>query len=1003
MSFPSPTRLCATALMLLASTAGAQAARISETTRTIPTYAFSEPDRVPMLARDERLYPYHAFDGYAAVAAPHAWRVVTLENDLIAVDVLPEVGGKVWGATVKQTGRDFIYRNHVLKFRNVALRGPWTSGGVEFNFGVVGHTPSTATPVDYRLLHNADGSVSCVVGMMDLPSRTQWRVEIRLQPGRAAFETNVLWYNPTPLEQPYYNWMTAAAPARPDLVMTIPGNSFLGHPGDVHPWPIDSAGRMLDEYSANAFGGNKSYHVVGERADFFGGYYRAAGVGFGHWAPYDQMPGQKLWLWALSRAGGIWEDLLTDTDGQYVEYQAGRLLVQYTPSGAVNPVAQAGFDPGATDRWSESWFPLEQLGGLTAASRDGAIHADTADGRLLVTAEAFEARTDTLEVSGTDGIVHRETLVFAPLVPITRTLPWPAGQRFRVRLPGLAIDHDSDPGGRELSRPWVTDSAAVATTPETGRWDTEAAQLALGRHYPAARARYQQVLDREPWDHDALLGMAQLEYRRGRYRTGLDLARRALQLDGYDAQANFLAGIFHQALGDRADALDAFGWAARSLGLRAASQLRMAEVELTADKPAAARRHALAALDNSRHDLPARELLAMIAHRMGDSVEAARLDAEMLAIDPLHHFVAAERYLAAPTGTARQSFRAGLQGEYPDQVILELAIDLARRGATSDAITLLGAGEGPIVEAWRAYLSDDPKLVGGAAPLDFVFPYRPETIPVLRWVVDHNTDWSWRYLLALNLWACDRAGEGADLLQPLDGIDFGPALVARGLLLASARGRDPVPDIRRGVAIAPRDRELRVILARTLLDQGDWTGALAAADSGRRRFPGDFNLDLLAVKALVQLGRADAALAILDHTRVLPSENARDSHQLYVQAQTIAALDAITTGRISRARTHLVAALEWPEHLGQGKPYDPEERLTRYLLGEVAFRAGDRTGARAAWEAAARAPASSAPALALVTAMARARLGEIPFPTAPTTGLDDLDGRLVLRAMDLPR
>ncbi len=36
-----------------------------------------------------------------------------------------------------------------MKFRNISLRGPWTSGGIEFNFGVIGHTPATATPVDY--------------------------------------------------------------------------------------------------------------------------------------------------------------------------------------------------------------------------------------------------------------------------------------------------------------------------------------------------------------------------------------------------------------------------------------------------------------------------------------------------------------------------------------------------------------------------------------------------------------------------------------------------------------------------------------------------------------------------------------------------------------------------------------------------------------------------------------------------------------------------------------
>ena len=85
-----------------------------------------------------------------------------MENKHIEVYVLPQAGGKVWGAIDKSNGEEFIYRNEVMKFRNISLRGPWTSGGIEFNFGVIGHTPSTATPVDYITRRNSDGSVTGV-------------------------------------------------------------------------------------------------------------------------------------------------------------------------------------------------------------------------------------------------------------------------------------------------------------------------------------------------------------------------------------------------------------------------------------------------------------------------------------------------------------------------------------------------------------------------------------------------------------------------------------------------------------------------------------------------------------------------------------------------------------------------------------------------------------------------------------------------------------------------
>ena len=59
-----------TFVLFAALTAGlsltaAQTARISEETRVIKTYPFSEPNPIPILTRDARLYPYHTFEGYA--------------------------------------------------------------------------------------------------------------------------------------------------------------------------------------------------------------------------------------------------------------------------------------------------------------------------------------------------------------------------------------------------------------------------------------------------------------------------------------------------------------------------------------------------------------------------------------------------------------------------------------------------------------------------------------------------------------------------------------------------------------------------------------------------------------------------------------------------------------------------------------------------------------------------------------------------------------------------
>lgn len=73
------------------------------------------------------------------------------------------------GAYDLRTGVDFIYFNHVAKFRDISMRGPWASGGIEFNFGKMGHEPYTSAPVDWCARTNEDGSVSCFVGGTGCP------------------------------------------------------------------------------------------------------------------------------------------------------------------------------------------------------------------------------------------------------------------------------------------------------------------------------------------------------------------------------------------------------------------------------------------------------------------------------------------------------------------------------------------------------------------------------------------------------------------------------------------------------------------------------------------------------------------------------------------------------------------------------------------------------------------------------------------------------------------
>jgi tetratricopeptide (TPR) repeat protein len=262
----------------------------------------------------------------------------------------------------------------------------------------------------------------------------------------------------------------------------------------------------------------------------------------------------------------------------------------------------------------------------------------------------------------------------------------------------------------------------------------------------------------------------------------------------------------------------------------------------------------------------------------------------------------------------------------------------------------------PLLRVWAAWIESDESALSGGVDIEFVFPYRTETLPVLRWATENGDHWSWTYLLGLNLWAMDRGEAAAELLQGLGDIpDVGSAYVARANLLQSVLGTDPEADLRRAVVVGGRNpsggRTLWVNLVQHLQAEGRWDESLAAATEAASIYRGDFNLDLLRAKSLIHLGQPDDAIRILDRTQVLPSENARESHRLFEQAHTLAAIASMESEDLMDGRDHLSTALTWPEHLGQGRPYDPEERMARYLLGRIAERLEDQAGARTAFEA----------------------------------------------------
>ena len=287
----------------------AQKATISEQKVNMKTFMYSDPNPVPDMSKN---YPYFRFDGFTNQAIDKEWNMIIMENSYVKVYIATEIGGKIWGAIEKSTGGEFLYFNDVVKFRDVAHRGPWTSGGLEYNFGIMSHVSTCATPQDYVISENPDGSVSCTIGAMDLHTQTKWNVEVILPKDKAFVKTRASWFNTNNIPVSFYHYMNAAAKTKGNLEFIYPGSHHIGHPGNVGEWPVDN-GRDISFYENNNFGSYKSYHVLNAYSDYMGGYWHDDNFGFGHLVDYADLPGKKLWNWGLSKQGMIWEDLFTET------------------------------------------------------------------------------------------------------------------------------------------------------------------------------------------------------------------------------------------------------------------------------------------------------------------------------------------------------------------------------------------------------------------------------------------------------------------------------------------------------------------------------------------------------------------------------------------------------------------------------------------------------------------------------------------------------------------
>jgi len=985
-----------------------------------PTYEPQAPDRNPMFLERRvyqgssgRVYPLPFYNRIAENPVEREWDSVILENDFIRVMVLPELGGRIHIGQDKTNGYDFFYRQDCIKPALVGLAGPWISGGVEFNWPQH-HRPATFMPVDTHLERHPDGSATLWLGDHDPMERMKGMHGVCLHPDSNVIELKMRAHNRTQLTQTFLWWANVATRVHEGYQSFFPQDvSFVADHAkramsrfplcDGHYYGVDYAARGRDGVPAeevpSAFVPNHclppdrrnpaipdyrpddlswyanipvptSYMCIGSQEDFSGGYDHLSRAGLVQVSNHHISPGKKQWTWGNHDFGYAWDRNLTDKGGPYIELMLG----VYTD----NQPDFSFLAPGETKSWSVFWYPIREIGPAHKANERVAasLAADKGKARVGV---AFTRRTECVKITlaCADTVVKEWIHDGAPDRPFTAeaVLPGRAGaptlRVFANETQTLLLEHTT-PSAKKDHRTSVpapaTEPPAPASIDSADELFVTGLHLSQYRHATRSPVDYwREALRRDPGDARCNNALGLWHLRRGEFAQAeacfrTSIARLTLRNPNpADGEPLYNLGLTLRHQGRDDEAYAAFYKATWNQAWQGASWIALAEIDCTRADWDTALDHLTRALRLDTENLRARNLRVLALRKLGRDEEAECHLSETLALDPLDTWA---RWLRDSTFMP------------DDQLRIDLALDLARAGFLSEALSLLEApardampGAGPLLGYHRAHLltrSGDHKAAllaakGAAAqPTDYCFPARLEDLAALQNALELNPkDARAAYYLGNLLYDRRRHAEAIALWERSARLDPSFPTTWRNLGIAyfnvqqkPAKARQAYEKALRADPSDPRlvhERDqlwkrLGLPATRRLAQLTRLQSLVAQRD--------DASIEQCTL--LNQVGLHEEALRLIASRRFQPWEGGEGLVLgQFTRAHLALARKALSEDKPALAVEHASAALHPPEALGEARHLLANASDIHLLLGDALAAARDKDGARRHWTLAA--------------------------------------------------
>lgn len=977
-----------------------------EETITIPTYRLGSEDKNPPILIERKnpihpgssiIYPYPLQENLTDIREEKEWKVLVLENEYLRITLLPELGGRVLSVFDRVTNEEALYRNHVLKFARIGIRGAWVSGGIEWNFPN-GHTVTSSSPIDYAIRENEDGSSTIFVGDIERVSRMRWMVGITLYPECAFFKTSITLFNRTMLPNRFWFWANSAAPASDGLEFITTASRVMTLT-DVMNFPVNDGIDISLEKNHSA---PQDLFSLNLRDDFVAWYNHDLKRGIVHYADRFEARGRKFYTWGNSDDGKIWVDLLTDSDGPYSEMQSGRLITQRV---------WAILEPLRVEKWDEFWYPVRGIGSPVYANKNAALSFSMSRGRLKIGVYVTSPRKNAnILVSLNGKEVLSEKVDIDPAKPTIIEKSSAGLTEGKIRSLSLKLfgssgeiiaEYSRDAEERDVKIKGIYKIEPVSEASRAEELCNEGIKYEKLGDFHLAENAYKRALEDDPDFSMAAKRLGVLYLRQGKIESALSEMTRVLNRNAEDMEARFFTGAALILDEQFDEAIEELSLISRSTYLGPASYL-LGLLFLGRGNPGKAIYYLKRAIDNYHLNTDAKAFLGCAFRKACEFEEAGSIIARVLEEDPLNFVALAEDlFLGEAKGDREkeklQKFKNALRSEV--QSYLELSIDYGRVGLYEEAIRILNILLGELEEergiyplvhyymgywllkAGKRYKALKHFRLGAEADPDFVFPHRIESERVLRRVIDSLPEdgKAWYYLgnllcskgrnaEAVRAWEC-----ASKLIKNFSVLHRN---IGRAYWKALSNPDGAVHEYESALEIDRKDYKLYSEL--------DELYAILGLNEKRRKLvegvPEELKKNDIVAERMASYytdaGEFDRALEILRTTKFYPWEAYTEGRRLYVDANTGKGISLMKEGKYKEAIESFEEVMKYPRNIGVGEPAKKGHAEALYLIGLCYEKLGDMEAARCFWKRASEEEHPQGSQLLYSRAMALRKIGK---------------------------